>query len=274
MSIRITSQQPSTLSSLRHQENNRNDLTKTLNKLSSGKKINKAADDAAGLAIANKMGEILKGLEQGMENLNDGMSMLQVADGGMGLVSDNLVRMKELSVAAGNETISPEQREAIQSEYSALRDEIDRISASTEFNNMSLLDGSGGTVDIALGEGETIAVDLSASVDAQALALDNVELSGADGANARAAAESIDLAMQQVSAQRANVGAQGNRMDSAYRDLAVGAENTYAARSRIMDTDYAVETAKLTRQMMMNQMGVASQLHSHGLQSTALNLLQ
>jgi flagellin len=274
MSFRITSQQTPTLSSLRHQQDNREELGKTLAKLSSGKRIGRAADDAAGLAIASKMGEILKGLEQGMENLNDGLSMLQVADGGMALMSDGLGRMRELATAAASETISPPQREALQGEFDALREEIDRVAASTEFNGLKLLDGSAGSVDVALGEGQAIAADLAVSVDAGALGLDAAALAGANGAAAREAVQAVDDALQQVSARRAELGGTANRMDSAYRNLAVGAENTYAAQSRIMDVDFAVETAELTRRMMLDQMGVASQLQAHGLQATALNLLQ
>jgi len=274
MSIRITSQQPSGPGSLRHQQNNRQELKKTMNKLSSGRKINSAADDAAGLAIASKMGEILKALEQGMDNLSDGRSMLQVADGGLDLMSDNLGRMRELSMAAASDTISPEQREAIQSEFGALREELDRISGSTEFNGLSLLDGTAGAVEVALGEGDTIAADMSVTVNAETLGLAAIDLGGSDGTNAMAAADSIDQALQQVSGYRADLGATGNRLDSAYRNLAVGMENTYAAQSRIMDTDYGLETANLTRQMMLDQMGVASQLQARGLQSTALNLLK
>lgn len=274
MSMRILSGPKASFGALRHQKDNHEKLQGTLEKLGSGKRINKAADDAAGLAIASKMGEILKGLEQGMDNLNDGLSMLQVADGGMGLVGENLQRMGELATAAASGTVSVQQRTSLQGEFEALRAEVDRISGSTSFNDIKLLDGSGGEVEIAVGEGEAIAADLSRAVDAHALGLTDLRLDGDDGANALAAAEAVRQALDQVSGHRADLGATGNRMESAYRNLAVGAENTYAASSRIMDAGFAVETANLTRQMMLDQMGVAAQLQSRGLQSTALNLLQ
>ena len=278
MSIRINSPQRSTLASQRSTANARERQGKTLEKLSSGKRINRASDDAAGLAIAQKMGEMLKALEQGMENVYDGMSMAQTADGGLEQTSENLGRMRELAMTAANGTLSSEQRDAVQAEFSALKDEVTRISGSVEFNGQKLLDGSAGEVDIALaGDGsgaDTIGLDLSVAMDASTLGLDGSKLDGADGSNALSAMRDIDAALAQVSSHRAEIGATGNRMESASRTMGVAMENTYASRSRVMDADYALETANLARNQVLASAGTAVQTQASGLASTALNLLK
>jgi flagellin len=278
MSIRINSKPPSSLSAQRHTASARERLEKTLEKLSSGKRINRAGDDAAGLAIAQKMGEMIKALEQGMENVYDGLSLVQTADGGLDQTSENLGRMRELAMTAANGTLSPEQRDAVQAEFSALKDEVTRISGSVEFNGKKLLDGSSGQVGIALGQGsagnETIGVDLSSSMDASSLGLSATRVDGADGSNALSAIRDLDAALAQVSSQRAQLGATGNRMESASRNLAVAMENTYASQSRILDADMAVESASLARDQVLSRSGIAAQAQAKGLAATALNLLK
>ena len=279
MSIRINSPSPSTLSSQRNSRKNRNDLQKTFEKLSSGQRINRASDDAAGLAIAEKLGQALKGLEQGMDNVHDGLSMLQVADGGMDQVSENLHRMRELAMTSANGTLNAEQRDAVQQEFAALKDEVNRISGSTQFNGTNLLDGSAGTVDIALGTDDggtpaTIGADLSTGVDATSLGLSTSRVDGADGSNALSAVADIDAALSQVSEHRASLGATSNRLISAHRNLSVAMENTYAAQSRILDTDYAQESSQKTAQQIQAQMSNAVLAQTRGLGATALNLLK
>jgi flagellin len=277
MSIRINSRHPSTLSAQRSAADAKQRMEKTLEKLSSGKRINRAADDAAGLAIAQKMGEMIKGLEQGMENVYDGLSMVQTADGGLEQTSENLGRMRELAMTAANGTLSQDQRDAVQAEFQALKDEVTRTSGSVEFNGQSLLDGSAGQVSIALGgsdASDSIDVDLGASMDAAGLGLTATRVDGADGSNARNAIRDLDAAMAQVSSQRSQLGAAGNRMESASRNLAVAMENTYASQSRVMDTDYAVEMASLARDQVLASSSTAVQAQARGLAGTALNLLK
>ncbi len=279
MSIRIGSPNQATMSALRNSSRNRMDERKSFEKLSSGKRVNRAADDAAALAIAEEMGSMLKGLEQGMENVYDGISMVETADTSLESTTNQLHRMRELAVAAASDVLNPQQRGAIQAEFDSIYGEIDRTAESSEFNGKQLLDGSSGEVDVALGQSadggaETISVDLSHNMDSASLGLAGVQLSGADGSNARAALDDIDDALAAVSAQRADFGAAGNRLMSAHQNLAVAAENTYASRSRIMDTDYAKETAELTRKQILSQAGDAVMVQGRLMPSSVMNLLK
>jgi flagellin len=279
MSMRIGSKNSGPMSSLRNAAENRAEEKKSFEKLSSGKRINQAADDAAGLAMAESLGAALKGLEQGMENVYDGLSMIETAEAGLGSTSNQLGRMRELAVSAASDTLSSGQRDAIQAEFASLSAEIDRTAASSEFNGQRLLDGSAGEVDISLGhsagsEPDTIAMDLSHNMDAASLGLDSTNLDGADGSSARAALEDIDNALAAVSSQRAEFGGTANRLMSAQQGLAVTTENTYASRSRIMDTDYAKETAELTRRQILSQAGDAVTVQGRLMPSSVMNLLK
>ena len=279
MSIRINGPNPSTLTSQRSTTEAQKRLGKSLERLSSGKRISRASDDGAGLAISEKMGEMLKALEQGMENAYDGLSMIQTADGGMEQTSENLGRMRELAMTAANGTLSPDQRSAVQSEFSALKDEISRGAAAAEFNDQKLLDGSAGEVSIALagdgaGGAESIGVDLSAAMDAASLGLESTKVDGPDGKNAMNAIRDIDAALSQVSSHRAQLGATSNRLESATRNMGVAMENTYASQSRITDSDVAVEMASLAREQVLASAGTAVQAQARGLAATALNLLK
>jgi flagellin len=279
MSIRVNSQSQSTLSTLRNSRKNQEKQQKSLEKLSSGQRINRAADDAAGLAIAQKMGEALKGLEQGMENAYDGLSLTQVADGALNQSSDNLLRMRELAMSAANGTLNSGQRDAVQAEFDSLKAEITRISETTEFNGNQLLDGSAGNVDIALGTQsgsgqDMLSLDLSTNLDAGSLGLAATSVSGADGTSARRALDDIDAALAMVSSKRSEFGSFSNRLMSAQQSLAISVENTHAAQSRIQDADFAVETSNLVRTQILGNSSNAVQLQSMGLASTALNLLK
>ena len=279
MSIRVNSPNQSTLASLRNSRENQEKLNKTMEKLSSGKRINRAADDAAGLAVSEQLGQALKGLEQGMENVYDGLSLTQVADGALTQVSDNLLRMRELAMTSANGTLNAGQRDAVQAEFDSLKTEINRISESTEFNGNKLLDGSAGDLDIAMGtesggSPDALTLDLSANMDATSLGLDASSVSGDDGSAALAAMEDVDSALAMVSSKRSEFGGFSNRLMSAQQSLAITAENTYAAQSRIQDADYAVESANLVRQQILGQASTAVQLQSRGLAGTALNLLK
>ncbi len=276
MSIRINSKPVGTQQTLRSSSKNQSQMKKTLEKLSSGQRINRAADDAAGLAIASKMGEALKGLEQGMRNTYDGLSMAQTADSQMSRINENLGRMRELSMVSASGTVSEDQRAAVEVEFEALKDEISRVAESAEFNGTHLLDGSAGSVEISLGTeaGEAIALDLSQSLDADSLGLAATSVGGSDGSHAREAMADIDAAMASVSSYQAELGAGANRLVSANRELAVTAENTSASQSRIMDADFAVQTSSLVRQQILAQSSTAMLAQGKGLNMTALNLLK
>lgn len=273
MSFRINSRPTAASSSHRNSEARQGGVKKALEKMSSGHRINRAADDAAGLAVSQKLGQALKGLEQGMENAYDGMSLVQVADGGLEQVGDVLGRMRVLAMTSANGTLADGQRAAVQTEFEALRQEVDRLGGSTEFNGQALLDGSAGTVEIALGsEHGTIDIDLGPAVDSAALGLAATRLDSGDAA--RAALADVDAAMAQVAATRADLGGSANRLMNASRNLGVSMENTAAAQSRIIDTDYAKESAELARQQILAQGSTAVQMQSHGLSAAALTLLK
>ncbi len=279
MSIRVNSLHPSTLDALRNSQKTGKNMGKSMEKLSSGKRINRASDDAAGLAISENMGQALRGLEQGMENVYDGFSLTQVADGSLNQVTENLGRMRELAMTSANGTLNQDQRDAVNAEYQSLKSEISRIAESTDFNGTKLLDGSAGDVDIAVGQDsssglDTISIDLGANMDAESLGLADSSVDGTDSANALSALDDLDAALQSVSSHRADIGATGNRLMSAHQGLSVTMENTYAAQSRIVDVDYAKEKAELTRTQILNQANNAVLVQSRGISATALNLLK
>lgn len=277
MSFRIGTGNSPQLGSLRGPAGHRGKQQDSLEKLGSGHRVNRAADDAAALAVATEMGLALSGIEQGMANVYDGLSMVQTADGALESTTDQLQRMRELAVTAASDTLNPDQRQALQSEYQSLSEEIDRTAAATEFNGQQVLDGSAGEVEISLGQGSAseanITLDFSRSMDTDSLGLTGSSLAGADGSGAQAALASIDQALATVSSQRAEFGGAGNRLVDAIQGLAVAAENTYAARSRLIDTDYARRTAELTRQQIMAQAGYAATVQGQKLPSSVLNLL-
>lgn len=276
MSMRVNSPDQSNMSALRHSRKSQEDLKKTLEKVASGHKINRASDDAAGLAIAEEMGQALRGLEQGMENVYDGLSLTQVADGAINQASDNLGRMRELAMTSANGTLNEEQRSAVQQEFDSLRAEVDRIAGSTQFNDKNLLDGSAGQLDISTGTGDggMLSLDLSQSLDVDSLGLTSSRVDGADGSNALSAMADIDNALSQMSAAQSNLGSFSNRLTSAHQNLAVSMENTYAAQSRIQDADYALEAANLASQQILGQGATSVMAQSRGLAGTALNLLK
>lgn len=279
MSMRVNSPNRSTLSALRNSSQHQDKLKKTMEKLASGKRINRAADDAAGLAIAEQMGEVLRGLEQGMENVYDGLSLTQVADGAVAQAADNMIRMKELAMTSANGTLNEDQRAAVQAEFDSLKSEVTRIAESTEFNGKKLLDGSEGNMDIATGTSsggspEVLSLDLSQNLDADSLGLSATRVDGADASNALSAMADIDSALSQLSSVRSQFGSFSNRLESAQQSLSISMENTFAAQSRIMDADYAAESARMTSEQILGQASQSILAQSKGLAGTALNLLK
>ena len=270
----------SNLASLNAQRNLRKterSLATAMTRLSSGLRINEASDDAAGLAISEKLRAQVRGLAQAQRNANDGISLIQTAEGALNESSDMLIRIRELAVQASNGTLGTSERNAINDEFTALRAEIDRIASVTEFNGQKLIDGSlstGLSFQVGLNNNATtdrITVSVSSSV-ATALGLSTaMTLSTATGAQASLGI--IDSAISTVSTRRGDLGAIQNRLYSTINNLAAAHENLSAANSRIRDTDVASESASLMRSQILMQSGIAVLAQANQLPSLALSLL-
>lgn len=256
-------------------------LEKSLERLSSGQRINRASDDAAGLGISENLKADIRSLAQAQRNANDGISMTQVAEGAMNEMQGIVGRMRELAVQASNETLGEDERGYIATEFAQLVEEIDRISNVTEFNGTNLLDGtaSGGlTMQVGIHDTDDNRLSLSIATlnsstlgNASAGFITAQSLSSASGAQASLAA--FDAAIQSLSNARANVGAVQSRMTIAVSNLATAQENLSAANSRIRDVDVASETANMTRYQILTQAGVAVLGQANQLPALALSLL-
>ncbi len=249
----------------------------SLAKLSSGSRITRSADDAAGLAISEKLKAQVRGVNQAERNANDGISMIQIAEGGLNEVSSILTRLRELSVQAASDTIGDSERKFTDLEYQNLKQEISRISQVTEFNGKKLLTGEGETYDFQIGINNDDFQD-RIKFDTQMLNSSIENLGVAEiGVNSKEGAQEslavLDDAIQKVSGQRAELGAKQNRLTSTIQNLQVSSENLNAANSRIRDTDYAMETAKNAKLNILNAAGtsVLSQANSQG--NMALKLI-
>lgn len=252
-------------------------LDKSLEKLSSGYRINRAGDDAAGLAISESLKGQIKGLKQAWRNAQDGVSMIQVAEGGLQEVSNILIRLRELGVQAASDTVGPIERQLMNVEYQQLLDEIDRISDSTEFNGTPLLSGTGAILDFQVGTRNDPNIDRlsfdASKADANSAAL-GVNLSTvADKASAQNSLSSIDEAIVAVSAMRADFGAMQNRLQSTISNLSISLENMQAANSRIRDVDIAEETAEMTKQNILMNAGTSVLAQANQTAKSALSLL-
>ena len=218
---------------------NQSAVSKSINKLSSGLRINSAADDAAGLAISEKMRSQIRGLDQAESNAQDGISLIQTAEGALQQTTDILQRMRELTVKAENTgVLSPEDQTSIEVEVEALKVEINRIAESTSFNGKTLLDGNAGTLNFKIGANTNSCDTLSITIGG--MACDDLSLDSMDIINAPSTAlDAIDAAIVKVSSQRANLGAVQNRLEYAIESLSTTSENLTAAESRIRDVDMA-----------------------------------
>ena len=258
----------------RHLYNTTARFQKSMEKLSSGLRINRAGDDAAGLAISEGLKSDIRALEQASRNAADGVSLVQTGEGALDEVSSLLVRMKELAEQSLNGTIGDSERTYIDSEYTALTEEIDRIAAATEFNGVELLSGNGSSVDIQVGIGsaatDRVAVDLSTNMDSATL---GTTTNVATAANAQTAIGEIDDAIDTVSGVRADFGAIQNRLESSIRNISMTAENLAAANSRIRDVDVAKETSVMTSNQILQQAGVSILAQANMSTSLAMNLL-
>jgi flagellin len=273
MGIRINTNVAS-LNTQRHLYNSTVGFQKSMEKLSSGLRINRAGDDAAGLAISEGLKADIRSLEQASRNAADGISMIQTGEGAMDEISNILVRMKELAEQSATGTLGDTERGYLDAEYTALTEEIDRIAAGTEFNGVQMLDGTGGTVNIQVGIGsaasDRVGVDLSNDMDAAAA---GISTDITTDSNAQSALGEIDSAISAISGQRADFGAIQNRLESSIRNINMTAENLSAANSRIRDVDVAKETSAMTSYQILQQAGVSVLAQANMAPSLALALL-
>jgi flagellin len=254
---------------------NGRDVANAMQQLSTGKRINSAADDAAGLAISNKMTAQIRGLNQAVRNANDGISMLQTAEGATQEITNMLQRMRELAVQAANDTYSPEDRLALDKERVELEAEITRISKNTKWNNMSFLDSASVTktfqVGIANDDNSTIAVSF---VDLTSSGLGVVGLDVSSHVGSQTALDKIDSAIADVDEFRADVGAKINRLNFAIENLTNISINTSASRSRIEDADFAKASSELARTQIIQQAATSVLAQANTDQQSVLKLLQ
>ena len=257
-------------------------MSTAMERLSTGKRINSAGDDAAGLAISARMASQVKGLEQAARNANDGISMVQTIEGAGREILNVLTRMKELAVQASSGTLSTTDRTALNTEFGELDKEIDRIEANTKWNTMALMNAAS-TVNIQVGDASGNAnqmaiafKDWGADVGANgALGVAiNAETLAGDGTQAQAAMTDLDTAITNASAELAKYGAYINRLEYAQDNLMNVAQNTDASRSRIEDADYAAETSELAKTQIIAQAGTAMLAQANQIRQTVLALLQ
>jgi flagellin len=252
------------------------DLSGTYGRISSGMRIARAADDAAGLGVAESLESQSVSGRQAMRNTNDGISIIQTAEGATDEVSDILVRMRELAVQSSSETLADDERAYIQTEFEQLSDEIDRIAAATTFNGVALAAGTNTTLDVQVGinnsADDRIAIVLG-DLTASTLGVDtgSVDLSSVTGA--QAAIDVFDTALDSVSNIRSNLGAVQNRLDSALSNMETYVENLEGAESQIRDADFAFETAELAKQQILQQAGVSVLAQAKNMNQGVLNLL-
>ncbi len=279
MGLRIATN-VSSLTAQRHLRDTRRLLDQSLERLSSGYRINKAGDDAAGLAISEKLRAKVQGMIQAQRNANDGVSLIQVAEGGLNEVQTILVRLRELGVQAASDTIGPQERRYLDEEYQTLKEELDRIANSTEFNGTNLLDGTGGSLDFQVNTSglnllgvDRISFDaFKLDVNADKLGLE--ELGVATKFDAQRSLSKLDAAIEEVSSVRGELGALENRLVSTVKNISVSVENLSAARSRIKDVDIADETAEMTKHNILMQAGVSVLTQANNVPKLALSLLQ
>ena len=252
-------------------------LSRSFERISSGLRISRAADDAAGLGVAENLRAAHTSATVASRNVNDGVSIIAVAEGATNEVSNILVRMRELAVQSASETLGTEQRAYIQTEYEELADEVSRIAAVTEFNGQQLTNSGTTFLDVQVGINATsndrITITLG-DLRATSLGVDSGSLSLSTAANASTAITTIDKALTATNTFRAMLGSVENRLGSALNNLETYIETTTAAESRIRDADFGYETAQLAQNQILQQAGVSVLTQAKGLNQAALGLLQ
>ena len=274
MALSVNTNQYS-LNAQRNVAQSQSSLGSAMQRLSSGMRVNSAKDDAAGLAIAERMNAQVKGIGVAIRNANDAISLSATAEGALAKVTESLQRMRELSVQSANATNNDGDRTNLDAEYQQLGSEITRILESTKFNGKAVLGADAGTLTFQIGANsdDTIDVtttDMSASTDVTAVTAGDIT----SAANATTAMDDIDAALDAVTQERANYGAYQNRFESVIANLQSAAENQSAARGRIMDADFAAETANLSRGQILQQAGMAMLTQANSMPQQVLALLR
>ena len=278
MSLRINTNIDA-LTAYRNLSSTQNSQSTSIERLSSGLRINKAADDAAGLAISQGLTAQINGIGQAVRNAQDGINVVQTADGALTETHSILQRMRTLAVQAANDTNDTNSRGDIQKEVTALSSELDRIADKTTFNNIKLLDGSfsGKKIQVGYASGDSISVDINSGTtgvgfSSSGLGLSGVSLTSQSGADA--AIGTIDTAIQNVSTARANLGALQNRFQHTINNLNVTQQNLQASNSAIQDTDMAQEMSNFTRTQILSQAGTSMLKQANQSTQGVLSLLQ
>jgi flagellin len=248
--------------------------SKSTEKLSSGYKVNRAADDAAGLAISEKMRRQIRGLTQASSNAQDGISCVQTAEGALGEVHDMLQRMNVLANQASNDTMTSVDREYLNSEVQALKSEINRVASTTTFNEQNLLDGSftGKNLQVGAEASQFIGISISA-MSATGIGIDQIKISGSKNDYAQDAIKKIKSALASVSKQRSDLGAVQNRLEHTIKNLDNVIENTTAAESQIRDTDMATEMVRFSNNQILAQAGTSMLAQANQSNQSVLSLL-
>jgi len=257
--------------------NNTKEMQKSMSQLSTGSRITKAGDDAAGLAISENLKSQIRSFGQASRNANDGISMIQTAEQGMGEVSNIMTRLRELGIQAGSDTIGDTERGFIQKEVDAMKSEIQRVADSTTFGSRKLLDGTGGVYDIHVGTGANASTDWIgfdsgvSNVTTANLGINDLDFSSKDGA--RAGLAQLDNAQSNVNGSRATLGALSNRLNSTVDVLSTMSDNMSAANSQIRDTDIAMSSSQLAKNNILLQGTTATLAQANQQPALALKLI-
>ena len=263
-------------------------LATSMQRLSSGLRVNSAKDDAAGLAIAERMNAQVKGMNVAMRNANDGISLAQTAEGALGKVGDALQRMRELAVQARNATNSDNDKDSLDKEFGELAKEIQRVLGGASFNGKHVLGADAGSLTFQIGANTTTDDSISITTTKMTTATEITSVAGTDNTGASRAKidstadatalatviDNIDTALDKVNSERATLGAAQSRFDAVISNLQVASENQTAARSRIVDADFAAETANLSRAQILQQAGTAMVAQANQLPQQVLQLLK
>lgn len=271
----IVNNNPASIAAQRNLSINTLSLTKSVERLSSGLRVTRAADDAAGLGLSESLRAQIRSINQATRNASDGISLTQIADGAAATIGSLLSRLRELSSQSASGTVGNTERSYIDQEFVALRSEIDRIAQVTEFNGQALTSGSTISFSIAIGfrsgSGNTLSLSLN-DISTTSLGLSSVNVS--TSANASSALANIDNAISAVASARAEYGSVQNRFEATIANLQITSENLTAAESRIRDADVAYETSQFTKNQILVQAGIATLAQANALPQQALALLR
>jgi len=269
------------LNAQRFLTNNTSMLSKSMEKLSSGYRINRAGDDAAGLALSEKLRSQIRGSQKAADNVQDGINVLNITDGAMQSVTDYLQRMRELAVQAGNDTYNTAQRSSMKAEFDQLKSGINQIAASTQFNGVKLMNGDTTSMKLQIGANDVSGVD---TIDLQSSSVFNTATTDALGvssslglnsnSSALATITALDTAISTINTRRGAIGALSNRLETTATNLATNVENTSASESRIRNVDVASESAKMSQYQILQQAAAAMLTQANQAPQLALQLLR